>query len=287
MHFVAFEKSGASALGVRRGDDIIDLSIAGPGLPHDLSALLAGGEAALGEAHKAAESAGADAIVTGEISYLPPIVNPSKILCIGLNYRDHIEENRMTPPERPVVFSRFTNSIVGHNKPLLRPRVSEQLDFEAELVAVIGKPAKHVTVATALDYVAGYTIMNEGSVRDYQTRGPQWLMGKSMDAAGSLGSDFVTADELPPGGTGLKIQTRLNGKVMQDSDTGQLYFDVATIIAEITQAMTLMPGDYIATGTPAGVGFFRKPPIWMKAGDLCEIEIEGIGSLSNPIENED
>ena len=168
----------------------------------------------------------------------------------------------------------------------MRPKVSEQLDFEAELTVVIGKPAKHVTLETALDCIAGYTVMNEGSVRDWQTRNVQWLMGKSMDAAGALGPQFVTADELPSGGAGLHIGTKLNGKVMQDSNTNELYFDVATIITEISRAMTLMPGDIIATGTPAGVGFFRKPPVWMKAGDVCEVEVEGIGVLRNQVENE-
>ena len=286
MRFVAFEKTGAPALGLKRGDDLIDLAVAAPQLPATLAALLAGGDEALAAAGKAAESAGAEAVVAGDISYLPPIVDAQKIICIGLNYRDHIAENKLSPPERPVIFARYANSIVGHEKPLLRPRISEQLDFEAELTVVIGRPAKHVTVETALDYVAGYTIMNEGSVRDWQTRNLQWLVGKSQDAAGSLGPEFVTADELPSGGGGLHIETRLNGEIMQDSNTDQLYFDVPEIISEISQAMTLLPGDYIATGTPAGVGFFRTPPIWMKEGDRCEIEIEGIGTLANPIRNE-
>jgi 2-keto-4-pentenoate hydratase/2-oxohepta-3-ene-1,7-dioic acid hydratase in catechol pathway len=286
MRFVAFEKASRPALAVKRGDDLIDLSVAAPKLPTTLAALLSGGDDALSAAQSAMDGAGAGAVVSGEVSYLPPIVDPSKILCIGLNYRDHIAENKLSPPERPVVFARFTNSIVGHGQALQVPRVSEQLDFEAELTAVIGKRAKHVSVEDALDYVAGYTIMNEGSVRDWQLRNPQWLMGKSQDAAGSLGPQFVTADELPPAAAGLHIETRLNGNVMQDSDTSQLYFSIAEIIAEITQAITLMPGDYIATGTPGGVGFFRNPPVWMKEGDVCEIEIEGLGTLRNPIVNE-
>ena len=286
MRFVAFEKAGAPALAVRRGEDLIDLTVAAPNLPRGLAALLGGGDDALAAAKSAADGAGADALVTGEISYLPPIVDPEKIFCIGLNYRDHIEENKLNPPERPVVFSRFTSSIVGHEKPLWVPKVSEQLDFEAELAIVIGKPAKHVSVDDALDYVGGYAVMNEGSVRDWQIRGPQWLLGKSMDASGGLGPDFVTVDELPRDGSGLHIETRLNGEVMQDSSTSELYFNVAQIISEISNAITLMPGDYIASGTPGGVGFFRKPPIWMKAGDVCEIEIEGIGTLRNPVINE-
>ena len=286
MRFVAFEKSGTPALAVKRGDDLIDLSVVAPKLPATLAALLAGGAPALSAAQEAVKNAGGEAVLGADISYLPPIVDPSKILCIGLNYRDHIEENKLDPPERPVVFSRFTNSVVGHEKPLLRPKASNQLDYEVELAAVIGKPAKHVAAADALEYIAGYTVMNEGSVRDWQYHSPQWLLGKTMDASGSLGPEFVTADELPPGGSGLHIETRLNGEVMQDSNTSQLYFDVGAIIEEISQAVTLMPGDYIATGTPAGIGLFRDPQVFMKHGDVCEVEIEGIGTLRNPIADE-
>ena len=222
------------------------------------------------------------------LTYALPVARPGKIVCLGLNYLEHVKEGRHAdnPPKFPTLFMRGLNSIVPHLRPLIRPRVSETFDYEAELVAVIGKRAKHLDVSNAVSCIAGYSCFNEGSVREFQRKTTQWDMGKNFDGTGAFGPWMVTADELPPGGKGLKIQTRLNGTVMQSDNTDNMMFPVPETIAYITQGMTLEPGDIIVTGTPSGVGFARKPPVWMKNGDTCEIDIERIGVLSNPIADE-
>jgi len=286
MRFVAFKKGGEARLGVKTDKGLVDLSLVDKTIPKDLKVLLAQGKGAMAKAGRAAKKAPASAIVKGKVSYLPPIQAPGKILCIGLNYKDHAAEAGLKIPYFPVVFARFPNSIVGNGQAIVRPKVSKHFDYEAELVAVIGKKARNVKKSEALDCVAGYTVGNEGSIRDYQMKTSQWIMGKSVDQTGSMGPEFVTADELPKGGKGLAIQCRLNGKTLQDSNTKEMIFDTQTLIYEIAKVMTLEPGDCIFTGTPAGVGFVRKPPVLMKAGDVCEIEIEKIGILSNPVKNE-
>ncbi len=286
MRFVAFKKDGKEKLGVKTDAGLVDLSAVDKSLPTDLKTLISMGKGAMNKAARAAKKAPPRAIVSGRVSYLTPIQNPGKILCIGLNYKDHAAEANLKVPTYPVVFARFPNSIVAHNQAIVRPKVSKHFDYEAELVAVIGKKARNVKKSKALDYVAGYTVGNEGSIRDYQMKTSQWIMGKSVDQTGSMGPEFVTADELPKGAKGLNIQCRLNGKVLQDSNTREMIFDTQTLIYEIAKVMTLEPGDCIFTGTPAGVGFVRKPPVLMKGGDKCEIEIEGIGILSNPVKNE-
>ncbi|MBN2875641.1 MAG: fumarylacetoacetate hydrolase family protein [Spirochaetales bacterium] len=214
---------------------------------------------------------------------MPPIRHPSKILCVGLNYRAHSEETGMGAPDYPAIFARFPSTLVGHGQAIIKPGVSEQLDYEAELVAVIGKRCKGVSVAEALGFIAGYSIFNEASIRDYQMRTSQWTIGKNFDATGGFGPWMATPDEVPPGADGLRIQTRLNGKTMQDGNTGDMVFKVADLVSLLSQVMTLEPGDIIVTGTPAGVGFSRKPPVFMKPGDVCEIEIEALGTLRNPV----
>lgn len=286
MRFVAFKKGGEARLGVKTDKGLVDLSLVDKSIPKDLKALLAQGKGALAKAGRAAKKAPASAIVKGKVSYLPPVQAPGKILCIGLNYKDHAAEAGLKIPEFPVVFARFPNSIVGNGQAIVRPKVSKHFDYEAELVAVIGKKARNVKKSDALDYVAGYTVGNEGSIRDYQMKTSQWIMGKSVDQTGSMGPEFVTADELPKGGKGLAIKCRLNGRTLQDSNTKEMIFDTQTLIYEIAKVMTLEPGDCIFTGTPAGVGFVMKPPVLMKAGDVCEIEIENIGILTNPVKNE-
>ena len=286
MRIVNFKKGGKPTLGVRMNGELIDLSIAAKDLPKDLGGLLAAGKGALKKAETAAKKATKRAVVKGRVSYLPPIANPGKIICIGLNYRDHASEASMKVPDYPVLFLRYANSLVGHKQPMIRPKLSKHFDYEAELVAVIGKKGRHIPKSKALDHVAGYSIFNEGSVRDYQMKASQWTMGKNFDGTGGFGPEFVTADELPKGAKGLAIQCRLNGKTLQDSNTSNMIFDVATLVSTASQAMTLEPGDIIVTGTPSGVGFVRKPPVYMKHGDTCEIEIEKIGVLSNPIRNE-
>ena len=220
------------------------------------------------------------------IRFLPPVSNPQKIVCVGLNYADHAKESPYEQPKYPALFSRFNSTLVGHGSAIIRPRVSEQVDYEGELVAIIGKRGRHITAEQALVYVAGYSIFNDASVRDYQFKSPQWTVGKNFDATGAFGPSFVTADDLPPGARGLRLQTRLNGQVVQDATTADMLFDVVSLITIISEAMTLEVGDVIVSGTPAGVGFARKPPLWMKQGDVCEVEIEGIGVLRNPIVDE-
>ena len=218
-----------------------------------------------------------------------PVAKPGKIICLGLNYLDHVKEGPQKDniPKFQSIFFRVQTSLTPHLQPLIRPQKSIQLDYEAEMVVVVGKRAKHLTMDNATDCVAGYTCANEGSVREYQRHTTQWGMGKNFDRTGSIGPWMVTADELPRGGKGLKIESRLNGKTMQSSNTDLLMFPVAESLVYLTEGMTLEPGDIILTGTPSGVGHARKPePVWMKPGDTIEVEVEGIGVLRNPIEDE-
>jgi 2-keto-4-pentenoate hydratase/2-oxohepta-3-ene-1,7-dioic acid hydratase in catechol pathway len=286
MRLVTFDKGGRPVSGVRKDDNIVDLSIAAPDLPGDWPAIFAAD--ALDRVAEAVAGAGPEALVPAAgATLMVPIPRPPKILCIGLNYRHHAIETGMAIPDYPIIFTRYPTSLTAHDAPLLRPAASHQLDFEAELVAVIGTAGRHISKAQALDHVAGYSICNEGSVRDYQFKSSQWAMGKNFDRSGSFGPEIVTADELPPGAVGLFVRSRLNGETMQDGNTDDLIFDIATLVSEISAVMTLEPGDVIVTGTPYGVGFVRKPPVFMKAGDVCEIEIEGIGILRNSIVDED
>jgi 2-keto-4-pentenoate hydratase/2-oxohepta-3-ene-1,7-dioic acid hydratase in catechol pathway len=223
------------------------------------------------------------AVDPGSVTCLPPFRRAGKILCVGLNYADHAAESSMQAPEFPTVFARFNSGIVAHGAPLVRPAASDKFDYEGEMVAVVGKKGREISEADALDYIAGYSIFNDGSIRDFQLRTPQWTVGKNFDGTGGFGPVFVTADGLPAGGSGLHIETRLNGRVMQSANTKDLIFDVRKLVSSISIAMTLEPGDIIVTGTPSGVGGARKPPVFMKPGDVCEVEIERIGTLRNPI----
>ena len=225
---------------------------------------------------------GAREIAAADVRFLAPVPRPGKLVCIGLNYRAHAAEGGFAVPDYPAMFLRTTTSLAAPGAPLILPACSEQLDWEAELAVVIGRTATDVR-DNPLDYVAGYCCFNDGSIRDYQRKTTQWTAGKNFDQTGTFGADLVTPDELPAGASGLRITARLNGEIMQDSNTGDLIFDVATLITTISQAMTLEPGDVIATGTPAGVGHARKPPVWMRVGDTIEIEIEGIGRATNRI----
>src|SRR5882757_10227505 len=220
------------------------------------------------------------------VEWLPPISRPGKIICVGLNYVDHSIESGFVPPTYPTLFARFSTSLIGHGAAIRRPEASIQLDYEGEMVAIIGKAGRHIARDQALSHVAGYSIFNDASIRDFQTKSPQWTVGKNFDGTGSFGPIFVTADEVPPGGKGLRIQTRLNGEIVQTASTDDMIFDVATIIAFVTEAITLAPGDIIITGTPAGVGMARKPQLFMKPGDVCEVELERVGLLRNPIQAE-
>jgi acylpyruvate hydrolase len=281
MRFLAFDQNGATGLAAVDDNGALNGLPAGHGAPTDLSALIAAGPEALAQAH--ARLRQAPAIDPASIRVLPPLPAPGKIICIGLNYADHSAESGFAVPTYPTVFARFASGLIGHGAPILVPRQSAQLDFEGEVVAVIGRGGRNIPRAEALEHVAGYSIFNDGSIRDYQFKSPQWTVGKNFDDTGAFGPYFITADALPPGAAGLRIQTRLNGEVVQSASTSDMIFDVATLVATLSEAMALCPGDIIVTGTPAGVGLARKPPLWMVAGDVCEVEVEGLGILRNPI----
>jgi 2-keto-4-pentenoate hydratase/2-oxohepta-3-ene-1,7-dioic acid hydratase in catechol pathway len=218
--------------------------------------------------------------------YMPPIAPSSRILCVGLNYRDHAEEGKQAIPETPVFFIRFPSSFVGHQEALVAPKLSDKYDFEAELAVVIGREGRHIPKAEALDHILGYTIGFDGSVRDYQKRTQQWTLGKNFDESGALGPEIIFADALPVGAVGLSVQTLLNGTLMQNGNTADMIFDVAHLIATLSEAITLQPGDVLLTGTPAGVGFARRPPVYLQPGDQLETRIELIGSLHNRVAKE-
>ena len=285
MRLVAFRNErGTPALGLRVGDDeLVDLTALG--LPASLDDLLRLGDAGLRAAGEAGVAARTRRPMAG-IEHLPPLLAPGKALAIGLNYRDHAAEASFDLPAHPVVFQRYPSSWVAHGQPLVRPRASEQFDYEAELVVIIGRAGRAIARERALDHVAGYSLFNDGSIRDWQMRSSQWLLGKNFDASGAFGPQFVSADELPPGAAGLRIQCRVDGVTLQDANTRDMIFDVATLISVCSQAMTLEPGDMIVTGTPAGVGMARKPPRWLKPGDVCEVEVDGVGVLRNPVVDE-
>jgi acylpyruvate hydrolase len=226
------------------------------------------------------------AIDLNVVRLLPPVPAPPKLLCVGLNYDDHLEESGLNKPTYPEIFSRFATSLIAHQQPILRPPESTALDYEAELAVVIGKPGRRIPRDQALDHVAGYSLFNDATIRDFQLRTPQWTIGKNFDATGAFGPWLVTPDAAPPGAHGLRIQGRLNGQVMQDSNTDQLIFDVPALIELLSVAMSLERGDVIMTGTPGGVGAARKPPVFMRAGDVFEVEIEGMGVLRNVVHDE-
>jgi acylpyruvate hydrolase len=290
MKIVGFEAEGGLRLGLVEGDSVIDLQAADPKVPANLGDVLAANDGDLKPLGDLAGRAPASARrpLKG-LKFGLPVARPGKILCLGLNYLEHVKEGsqRDNIPKFPTIFMRCLTSMVPHEQPIIRPKASEQLDYEAEMMLIVGKRAKHLTMANATSCIAGYSCSNEGSVREFQRKTTQWDMGKNFDRTGGFGPWMVSADELPDAGKGLKIQSRLNGTVMQSDNTDNMMFPVADMLVYVTQGMTLEPGDIIFTGTPSGVGHARKPnPIWMKQGDVCEIEIEGIGILRNPIQDE-
>jgi acylpyruvate hydrolase len=289
MKIVGFQTNEGLRLGVVEGEEVIDLQAVDRNAPNDLGEWLRRDNGDLSPLKDLARRAPASARRPLQgLNFALPVARPGKIICLGLNYLEHVKEGfqRDNVPQFPTIFMRCQTSLLPHGKPIIRPQVTETLDYEAEMVAIVGKRAKHLDVSNAISCIVGYSCFNEGSVREFQRKTTQWDMGKNFDGTGAFGPWMVTADELPPGGKGLKIQTRLNGQVMQSDNTDNMMFPVPETIAYITQGMTLEPGDIIVTGTPSGVGFARKPPVWMKNGDTCEIDIERIGVLSNPIADE-
>jgi 2-keto-4-pentenoate hydratase/2-oxohepta-3-ene-1,7-dioic acid hydratase in catechol pathway len=269
---------------------VIDLQAVDQAIPADLGEVLRRGNGDLSALKDAAKRAGAAARrPLAGLKYGLPVATPGKVICLGLNYLEHVKEGsqRDNIPKFPTIFMRCNSSLVPHGAAIVRPKVSETLDYEAELIFVVGKRAKHLTMDNAYSCIAGFSCGNEGSVREFQRKTTQWDMGKNFDRTGGFGPWMVTADELPPGAKGLKIQTRLNGQVMQSDNTDNMMFPIAEMLVYVTQGMVLEPGDIVFTGTPSGVGHARKPtPVWMKQGDTCEIDIERVGVLVNPIENE-
>ncbi|RJL05903.1 fumarylacetoacetate hydrolase family protein [Paracoccus siganidrum] len=284
MKFAAFCKYGRKGLAVEVEGGFRGLTEDEAGYPGDLLTLIRKGGDAVAQAGAALQAA--PQIPLGSVALLPPISDPEKIICVGLNYRDHSAESGFEQPDFPTLFGRFNSSLIGHGAPIIRPLASAQLDYEGELVAVIGREARNVSEAEALDYVAGYSIFNDASIRDYQFKSPQWTAGKNFDDSGAFGPWFVTAGALPAGCLGLTLTTRLNGQVVQQAAIDDMVFSVAQLVAICSEFMTLKPGDVIVTGTPSGVGLARKPQLFMKDGDVCEVEITGIGLLSNPIRDE-
>ena len=288
MKLVSFLNGGAIHYGVLKGSRVIDLSSRLAASHPDIVSFISGNGISIAQETLAKES--------GDFEYesldlLPIIPHPGKILCVGLNYHDHVDEANRTignrkAPERPMMFARWPESLTAHKKPILRPKVSQMLDWEAELLVVIGKPTgRYVKRENALDYVFGYSCMNEACLRDYQRHSSQINPGKNFEQTGATGPWLVTSDEVPDP-MNLNIQMRLNGQVMQDANTKQMIHSIQATIEYITEWMPLHPGDLIATGTMGGVGFARIPPIFMKPGDVAEIEIEKIGVLRNSIQDE-
>ncbi|MHA6204974.1 fumarylacetoacetate hydrolase family protein [Dyella soli] len=284
MRFLRFRQGERVGMAADAGSGFRALFEGEAGYPGDASALARMDARRRADAVKAL-GAGI-AIDPAAVALLPPSAHPGKIICLGLNYRDHAQEFAFEPPAYPTLFARFASSLVGHGQALVRPRVSDCFDYEGELAVILGRGGRHVTPEQALDHVFGYTVFNDGSIRDYQLRTPQWTVGKNFDGTGAFGPWVVTADELPPGATGLMLETRLNGAVMQRASTSDMIFGVAQTIAILSEAMTLDAGDVIVMGTPSGVGYARKPPLYMKAGDVCEVDIERIGVLRNPVVDE-
>jgi len=283
MRIVNFETRGVPGIAADEGSGWHGLTQPDRGFPGTLPELIAQGADLLHVGRTLGQSPGID---LKAVRLLPPVPAPPKILCVGLNYDDHLQESGLKKPTYPEIFARFATSLIAHQEPIRRPRESTALDYEAELAVVIGKPGRRISQEHALDHVAGYSLFNDATVRDFQLRTPQWTMGKNFDGTGSFGPWLVTPDAVPPGASGLRIQGRLNGRVMQDARTDRLIFSVPALIEMISVAMSLERGDVIITGTPGGVGAARKPPVFMQPGDVFEVEIEGMGVLNNPVQDE-
>lgn len=282
MRLVSFSRNGKNSFGIVKGDGIID---AGKRLANEFSSLrdiLTCGAVNL---LRGMQELPTDFPLT-DAQLIPVIPDPAaKFLCVGVNYLPHIREMGRDIPEYPVIFVRFVDSLVGHGTPLIRPTASEQYDFEGELAVVIGKTARHVSRNNALDYVAGYSCFNDGSIRDFQKRALQWTPGKNFRRSGAFGPWLVTTDEIPDPSV-LNLQTRLNGTIVQNESVGELCFDIPSLIELCSVWTQLEPGDIIVTGTPGGVGAGRQPPLWMRAGDRVEVEISQIGVLRNDVVDE-
>ncbi len=285
MKFASYYQGKQVRAGVVEHEQLVDLHHADASTPPSLLDGLSAGLDLLARG-RAAQASATPRQALHQLRLAQPLARPGKIICLGLNYFDHAKEGGRAKPDYPWFFLRSASSLIAPGEPGIRPRVSERLDYEAELAVVIGRRARHLRADNALACVFGYSCFNDISVRDYQKKTPQWTIGKNFDGTGAFGPLLVSADEFAPGATGLRIQSRLNGQVMQDANTTDMIWGVAETLVLLTECMTLEPGDLIIMGTPAGVGQARTPPVWMKHGDLVEIEIDGIGVLANPIRDE-
>ncbi len=280
MRFVTLERPGYTEPGVQFDDRVIGLRGAGF---EDLLSVIAGGADAMDRVMRWVEyPPGGESVPRGQEKLRAPILKPPKIVCIGLNYRDHAEEARLAVPGVPTVFSKFPSALTGHGHPIVLPGNSAEPDYEAELVVVIGRGGRHIPEARWREHVFGYTMMNDVSARDFQRATSQWMMGKTFDTFAPMGPAVVTADEIEDPHN-LAISLTLSGEVMQDSNTSNMIFKIPRLIAFLSSVFTLEPGDVISTGTPAGVGFARKPPRWLKPGDEVAVRVEGLGELVNPV----
>lgn len=287
MRLVTFTQQGTTRLGGLRGTNeaarIVDLARVEPRLPSDMLALLRGGVEMRALAQNALDQARqSDEIPLADVTLQAPLPRPGKIICIGLNYRDHAAESNAKLPDVPTVFAKYDNCVIGHGAAIVIPRVTNQVDYEAELAFVIGRRARHIAEEDALDYVAGYTIFNDVSARDYQTRTTQWTIGKTFDTFGPMGPALVTADQVADP-QALDLRLTIGGELLQSSNTRNMIFSIRYLIAYLSNVMTLEPGDLISTGTPAGVGMARQPPRFLRAGDVVQVEIQGLGILRNTV----
>ena len=282
MKLLSFSRSGHASYGVAADDGIVDMGArVGERWP-TLSAVLRAGAT---EELMAAAGQLAPDFSASEVRFLPPIVDPGRVLCVGLNYKSHIAETARRIPSYPTLFTRFPDSHVGHGEAMIRPRVSTEFDFEGELAFIVGRGGRHIPAAKALERIAGYSCYNDGSVRDFQRHTSQFTTGKNFWHSGAFGPWMVTADEIPDP-SALALETRLNGEIMQSAPTSDLLFDIPCLVEYISKVFPLQPGDVVSTGTTGGVGSARYPPVFMRPGDRIEVEITGVGTLSNPVEDE-
>ncbi|MFL5342049.1 MAG: fumarylacetoacetate hydrolase family protein [Gemmataceae bacterium] len=284
MRLVTLATATGPRAAVRAGERYVEIAATDPSLPGSVRTLLEAGPGALATVAKLGQTAVTVSHPVAGAKLHAPVLNPRKILCIGLNYRDHAIEGGKAIPAEPVVFGKFHSALIGPGEPVVLPKVSQKVDYEAELVVVVGKRGRHIPEDKAFEYVAGYTCGHDVSARDWQFRGEekQWIIGKTFDTFAPTGPELVTADELTDPHN-LPVRLRLNGQVMQNSNTREFIFSVPKLLAYLSQVMTLEPGDVIFTGTPPGVGAARKPPVWLQPGDVAEVEIDGVGVLRNPV----
>jgi 2-keto-4-pentenoate hydratase/2-oxohepta-3-ene-1,7-dioic acid hydratase in catechol pathway len=276
MKLVSYIVEGSAQVGIVNGDDILIITDTNWSGGKTLRALIQNDELGAAKAHATQH------IPLASVQLLPPIFDPPRIWCVGVNYHEHRIETGRDPTEQPTIFTRTPQSQVGQGVPMAVPAVSDRMDYEAEIAIVIGKAGRNISEADALNHVAGYSCYNDVSIRDWQRHTSQWIPGKNFEGLGAFGPWLVTPDEMPAPDQ-MRVTARLNGQVVQDAVASDMIFSIPEIIAYLSTFTTLLPGDVIATGTPGGVGAKRTPPLWMKAGDVVEIEVAGVGILSNPI----